>query len=142
MLSRRSFLAVLATSLASPAFAETPHTPAPGSAERKAIADAMRKAIRNAFGEPEAEFVFIFRTLRVQGDWAWAVAEPQRVGGEAGQFEGVSFLLRKSSGGWRVAESLPDEVASADEPDKAMRAWLKAIAAKYPALPKGVLPAR
>ena len=141
MISRRSFLAILAA-LTSHAFAETPHPPAVGSAERKLIADAMRKTIRKAFGEPEADFVFIFRTLRVQGDWAWAEAEPQRVGGEAGQFEGVTFLLRKSSGGWRVAESLPDDVASADEPDKALRGWLKSIAAKYPALPKGVLPAR
>jgi hypothetical protein len=41
-----------------------------------------------------------------------------------------------------VAENLPDEVAAADEPDKAMRAWLKSIAAKYPGLPKGVLPSR
>ena len=142
MISRRSFLATLPALLATPAFAEAPHNPAPGSPERKAIADAMRKVLRKAFGEPDAEFIFVFRTLRVQGEWAWAEADPQRGGGDEGRFEGVTFLLRKSSAGWRVAESLPDDVAAADEPVKAMRAWLKSIEAKYPKLPKGVLPAR
>ena len=142
MISRRSFLAILAAFPVNRAFAETPHTPAPGSAERKAIADAMRKTVRKAFGDPGADFVFIFRILRVQGEWAWAEAEPQRAGAAAGQFEGVSFLLRKSSGAWRVAESLPDEVIAAAEPDQALRAWLKSIAAKYPGLPKGMLPSR
>jgi hypothetical protein len=141
MISRRVFLALLAVFPTARAFAESPHTPAPGSAERKAIADAMRKVVRKTFGEPDAEFVFVFHTLRVQGGWAWAEAEPQRAGDEAGRFEGVTFLLRKSGGGWRVAESLPDDVASAEEPGKAMRAWLNSIAAKYPALPKGLLPA-
>lgn len=142
MISRCIFLAILAVFLAGSAFAEAPHTPSPGSPERKAIADAMRTGIRKAFAEPDADFVFIFRTLRAQGDWAWTEAEPRRTGDVAGRFEGGSFLLRKSSGSWRVVESLPDEVASADEPDKAMRAWLKSIAAKYPALPKGVLTSR
>jgi hypothetical protein len=131
---------VLAISCAPRVFAEAPHTPAPGSAERKAIADAMRAAVRKAFGEPEAEFVFVFHTLRVLGDWAWAEAEPQRTGTDAGKFEGVSFLLRRISGAWKVVETLPDDVASADEPDKAMRNWLKSVSAKYPKLPKGVLP--
>lgn len=141
MISRRTFLAIVPVFLAGYAFAEDPHTPAPGSAERKAIADALRKTVRKAFSEPDADFVFTFRTLRVQGDWAWAGAMPQRTGDTAGRFEDVNFLLRKTSGVWRTVESLPDDIASADDPDKAMRAWLKSITKKYPGLPKGILPA-
>jgi hypothetical protein len=143
MISRRTFLAVLAALIASHAFAELPHTPAAGSVERKGIADAMRKAVRKSFGEPETDIVFVFRELRVLGEWAWVEADPMRAGGNVGQFEGVCFLLRKPSAGpWRVAESLPDEIAAADEPRMAMRGWLRSLAAKYPTLPKGVLPAR
>lgn len=142
MLSRRSFLAALVASLPTCLPAQTPHTPLPGSVERKAIADAMRKVVRTAFGEADADFIFVFRTLRVEDGWAWAEAEPQRTGGASGQFDSVSFLLRNSSGTWKVVASLPDEVVSASDPDAARRAWLKkSLPAKHRGLPKGLVPA-
>ena len=52
--------------------------PAPGSAQRRAILDALRPAIQRRLG-PDVEFVV--RDMRVANGWAFVMADPQRHGG-------------------------------------------------------------
>ena len=52
--------------------------PAPGSAQRRAILDALRPAIERRLG-PDVEFVV--RDMRVANGWAFVTADPQRRGG-------------------------------------------------------------
>ena len=52
--------------------------PAPGSAQRRAILDAIRPAVERQIG-PDVEFVV--REIRVIGGWAFVAADPQRRGG-------------------------------------------------------------
>ena len=53
---------------------------APGSAQRRAILDALRPSIEAQIG-PDVEFVV--REIRVVRGWAFVLAEPQRTGGGA-----------------------------------------------------------
>lgn len=59
-----------------PAFAF--EEPAPGSMERKAILDSIRPAIEASL---RGKVEFVVTALRREGDWAFAVLEPQRPGG-------------------------------------------------------------
>jgi hypothetical protein len=52
--------------------------PAAGSAQRRAILDALRPAVERRLG-PNVEFVV--RDIRVADGWALVVADPQRRGG-------------------------------------------------------------
>ena len=87
--------------------------PAAGSAQRRAILDALRPAIERRLG-PDVEFVV--RDMRVNSGWALVVAEPQRRGGQAidgrryfANFEDmdgltVSALLRYERGRWAMLD--------------------------------------
>ena len=101
-------LATAAAAGPSPAFA-----PSPGSAQRRAILDALRPAIEAQIG-PDVEFVV--RQIRVVGGWALVIADPQRRGGGAidghhyfADFDNmgglmVTALLRQRSGRWTLVE--------------------------------------
>ena len=107
-------LLVLACLLVGLPAAMAAYTPARGSAERKAILNALRVPVqRNVHQSVE----FRILRLRVQSGWAFVEAEPQRPGGgkinyrgtrywpavQAGAFGGlVHGLLRKQGGRWRV----------------------------------------
>jgi hypothetical protein len=75
-------------------------TPAPGSAERRAILDALRAELRRWH---EVEVAFVVDRLRVARDWAWVETRPQSPDGQS-QYEDVSALLRREQGRWRVLE--------------------------------------
>ena len=83
----RLLLAILATlaatTAAAPAAAQTgavnaSAAPAPGSAQRHAILDALRPAVERRLG-PGVEFVVT--QMRVRSGWAFVMADPQRRGG-------------------------------------------------------------
>ena len=83
----RTILAILAAfaaaTIAAPAAAQTGPVnasapPATGSAQRRAILDALRPAIERRLG-PDVEFVVT--QIRVGNGWAFVMAEPQRRGG-------------------------------------------------------------
>ena len=91
-------------------------TPAPGSAERKAITDALRAPVER---ELKQKVVFKIDHLKTQGGWAFLRGVPQRPDGgavnygstryrqrvEDGVFDdGVVALLRKRSGRWQVVK--------------------------------------
>jgi hypothetical protein len=87
--------------------------PAPGSAQRRAILDALRPSIEAQIG-PDVEFVV--REIRVVGGWAFVAADPQRRGG--GKIDGhhyfphfddmgglsVTALLRYQNRRWNLVE--------------------------------------
>jgi hypothetical protein len=113
---------------AGPSYAEqAPYTPLAGSAERKAIFNAMR-----AQGDIH-DRVFVLRYLKVQNGWAWLVGDPQSPGGK-NHFESESALLRNDGTGWKV---LDQPCTEADCDDKKEMARIKAASPKAPA---GIFP--
>jgi hypothetical protein len=88
--------------------------PPPGSNNRKAILQGLRPVIEQRLG-PKVEFQVTL--IRVQGDWAFVVADPQRPGGNPidgrkifgdhfGNMDGlrVDAILRKRSSHWVVVD--------------------------------------
>jgi hypothetical protein len=98
-----------------PAAAQTIHTPARGSAERRAILDALRPSMEAKF---RSRIEFVPSVLCVQGTWALVFADGQRPGGgelpwrnamdpewhETGGHE-ISAVLRFRNGRWNLVES-------------------------------------
>jgi len=88
--------------------------PPPGSALRKSVLDGLRPAIERRLG-PNVEFKVTL--VRVQGQWAFVVADPQHKGGKPidgqrifgedfGNMDGlrVDAVLRKQRGRWTVVD--------------------------------------
>ena len=75
------------------------YEPKTGSAERKALVDAIRvyDVARNSDFEGE---IFKIHGLRVQGNWAFVSVERTNLP-EAGEGTGMAFL-QKSGAGWKV----------------------------------------
>jgi hypothetical protein len=111
-----------------PAHAQAaPYTPPVGSAERKAILDAMR-----ALGDIH-DRVFLLRYLKVQNGWAWMRGDPQSPDGK-NHYESESALFRKEGAAWKV---LDQPCAEADCDDKKEMARIRAA---YPKAPAGIFP--
>lgn len=104
----------LFVSLAAVAGQERAQTPGPGSAERKAILDALRVPVEKRL---KRKVVFKVDALKVLGGWAFVRGVPQQPGGKAmdyggtpyaqqvrdGAFDdGFSALLRQRAGKWSV----------------------------------------
>ncbi len=107
---------VIIIAAAGAASAQEARTPAPGSAERKAVADALRAPVEK---ELKQKVVFKIDHLKVSGDWAFLRGVPQRPGGgrvdysttayqqriEDGVFDDwICALLRKREGKWQVVK--------------------------------------
>ena len=88
--------------------------PPPGSTLRKSVLDGLRPAVEKRLG-PNVEFKVTL--VRVQGDWAFVVADPQRKGGKPidgkrtfgedfDNMDGlrVDAVLRKQRGRWIVVD--------------------------------------
>ena len=111
--------AVLLCSLlivAGSAFAQTAHTPPAGSAERKAIMDALRAPAERDVGR---KVIFRVQHLRVAGDWAFARVVPLQPDGREIDYSRTKYaeaeaegafdaegeaLLRRRGGAWQVIE--------------------------------------
>ena len=86
---------------------------AAGSAQRRAILDALRPTIQQRLGP---NIVFVVRDIRVSGGWAFVKAEPQRRGGRPidgsayfpnfDDMDGltVTALLRFQRGRWSLVD--------------------------------------
>ncbi len=98
------------------AFAQSPHTPAPGSDERKAIMDALRVPARKDIGR---DVIFKVDHLRVAGKWAFARVSPINPDSSEINFKKTKYreqveeglfdpqgeaLLRLEGGEWNVLE--------------------------------------
>jgi len=120
------FLAVIALLVATTtaAIAGELHEPAKGSAERKAILDAIRPAIE---AQMRTAVEFQINVMLSDGDWAFVGANPQRPGGgeidpETTAFAGKSdmmdglttyALVRFANGRWNHVDDIvgPTDVA-------------------------------
>ena len=101
-----------------------PYTPEKGSAERKAILDAVRK-YRKAPDE-----VYTPTAFKVLKGWAYvAAADPNDPGVDSEAFE---FVLRKSGNVWKVIDEISHIEGSNPEKEK-MR-----IRRKFPELPAAI----
>ena len=114
---RRLLLPALVILLAAgAAFAQEARTPASGSAERRAIADALRAPVEK---ELRQKVIFKIDHLKASGDWAFLRGVPRRPGGgkvdygatpyrqriEDGVFDDwICALLRKRAGKWQVVK--------------------------------------
>jgi hypothetical protein len=94
----------------------SPYTPAPGTPERRGIADALRAPVER---ELRQKVVFKIDALKVKDGWAFLRGVPQRPGGgkveysstayqeqiENGAFDDwICALLRRQGGKWRVVK--------------------------------------
>ncbi|MCI0490013.1 MAG: hypothetical protein L0229_25760 [Blastocatellia bacterium] len=90
------------------------YTPKPGTAERKAIMDALRAPVEK---ELKKRVVFKANHLKVQDGWAFLGGVPQQPGGKAMDYRGTPYqeairsgafddnifaLLRIEGGKWKV----------------------------------------
>lgn len=105
-------LVVLATAIA--AAAQNVYTPEKGSAERKAILDALRVPVEKQLKQ---DIVFATDNFNVSGRWAFVSGAPQRPDGGRPNYAGTKYqraldedmfdnnifaLLKKAGGRWNV----------------------------------------
>jgi hypothetical protein len=98
------------------AVAQSAYTPAKGSAERKAITDALRVPIEKKLKQ---NVVFKIDHLKIQDDWAFMLGAPRKTNGgqldysqseyaearRQGMFDdNIMALLQKVKGQWRVVQ--------------------------------------
>ncbi len=125
------------------ALAQSAHTPAVGSEERKALMDAIRVPAEKELKQP---VIFNVDRLRVAGDWAYARVSPTRPNGseldfsrtkfqkliDLGAFDpqGEALLFQDADGEWSVVEWV---FGSTDVPSAG---W----SSKHDGIPKSLLP--
>ena len=85
--------------------AASAYSPKRGSAERKQIADAMRRDVGQFSGR---YVVFNFDHIKISGNWCYAVTRPESPDGKT-KYEPISALLRRTNGRWSVAGRLVAE---------------------------------
>jgi hypothetical protein len=122
----RAILILLSLVGCTKSFAE-PYTPAVGSPERVAIANAVRASVAQLGGQFEEDArrgaKFVIAVLKIQGHYAFFEGGGQEVNGEMtyGPVDIVAFLS-KGNLGWRVLNLQ----ARGDVPDDAEVAQLRA----------------
>ena len=108
------FLLIAVTLIAAAANAQSVYTPERGSAERKAILDALRVPVEKDLRQ---KVIFVTDTFNVQGSWAFVSGTPQNSNGETPNYSGTKYgdavdsgafdnnffaLLKKTAGKWKV----------------------------------------
>ncbi len=112
MLKKTLCLVILATASATLGASQTVYTPDKGSAERKAILDALRVPVER---DLKQKIVFVTDNFKVQGNWAFVSGEPTTTNGGRPILRGTAWedsedlfdhnffgLLKKSGGKWKV----------------------------------------
>ena len=101
------------------------YTPSPGSTERQALMDAIRRKVGKVSGK---YVVFVVQHLKVSRGWAWTIVKPQSPGGKT-SYDEIAALLHKHGGQWTVVHILDGDELTTD-PD--------ALRHKYPYAPPGI----
>jgi hypothetical protein len=128
------FVAVLCLPLA--AQAQTgksgPHVPANGSAERKAIMDALR-------GDQDVTFKVHY--IKVHGDWCWVDTTPLDKQGHP-TAEGGPNLLHRENGKWKVKDlsTVPEDPKDPLGPEDASPGYVKNVMKTFPGVPRDIFP--
>ena len=115
--------------------------PGAGSPARKAILDGLREdqVVRRLGAEWKAKVVFSHVVIRQANSWAWVVASPQTENGKQ-IIEPLTSVMHETKGRWQVVEYISDEVASADQPEAAYRAWRSQFLNRHPDCPPKIFP--
>ena len=112
-----------------------PYTPPAGSAERKAILDAVRSEVKSWSG---LDVVFVVWYLKVYNGWAWIATLPQSRDGLS-HYEDVSGLLQRTKGEWKLVETRPgtcdDEPECLDDKN-----YFKKLRSRFPSAPPNIFP--
>jgi hypothetical protein len=127
------FCAVANLPAAADSDAET-YTPQPGSAERKAILDALREWVKE---QHHMEVIFVVRHLKVKNGYAWVHTLPQSKD-RANMYEDISALMKRDQGMWRVAEIPCVEEENPDcigDPG-----YFDGLKQRFPEMPEDILP--
>ena len=129
-----AFALVFACGTPFPSEAQQVHEPQPGSAERRALMDAIRPLVVAQVGPPVE---FVVREIRVVEQYAFVAVEPQRPGGrpidfthlDDGMMDGLhtEAVLINRSGRWLV---VTHSIGSTD-------VWYVALCGDYP---RGLIP--
>lgn len=106
-----AFIAVMIV-FSGAALSQSVYTPTQGSAERKAILNALRVPVEK---DLKQKVTFVTDNFRVQGNWAFVSGRPRKPSGDRIELKGTQFeghddmyddnffgLLRKTGGKWRV----------------------------------------
>ncbi len=95
--------------------------------------DALQAELRRTLG---VDAVLQIEHFQAKGDWAWVHVLPQSPDGTQ-HYEGISALMRKADGQWRV-----EEIACAEEGDPnclGNRGFTSGLKGRYPDLPPEIL---
>ncbi len=137
----RSFIfasGLLTAAAVLPVFGDEVHEPGKGSAERKAILDALR-----AVQFPKQEVVYVVNYLRVHNDWAWVDVSPQDRKGTP-VAEGGTALLHCKKGTWGYVDisKVPEDPKDPEGPMDASPGWVKNLIKVHPEVPADIFPKR
>lgn len=114
MLKKSVFFFFFILSLIAAASAQSVYTPERGSAERKAIFDALRVPVEKELKQP---IQFAVNDFNVSGNWAFIGGEPQNAAGGRPDYSGTEYaeaieadafdnnifaLLKKTGKKWKV----------------------------------------
>lgn len=89
---------VLVTLLRShPAFAQAYHNPTPGSAERKAILNAIRTPVEKFLGQP---VIFVVTFIRSESGWAMMEGIPEQPSGAQINWDKTKWAAAWDHGAW------------------------------------------
>jgi len=117
---------------------DTLREPPRGSAERKAIMDALRAG--RSLTEAK-NVIFEVNYLKAHNGWAWADVTPRDHGGTPIE-KRYSALLHFDDGMWKAVEArkLPIETAKAKGENGVNRAFVKSVLEVLPAVPVDIFP--
>lgn len=90
---------------------ERARTPASGNAERIAILDALRAAVKDLH---DLDVKFVVIDLKVHRDWAFVHTLPQSADG-TNKYEDVSALMKRQNGIWRVVDMSAENVETLEK---------------------------
>lgn len=114
------------------------HTPAQGSAERKAIVDVLREDYQKRAGEP---VIFKVNYLMVNHGWAWADVTPLDDQGRA-VAEGWPSLLHKRKGSWKIMDLsvVPTDPDDPLEVEANSPKFFRKVEKAFPGVPWDIFP--
>jgi hypothetical protein len=121
------------------------HTPAEGSAERRALMDALREHYKGRQEFPgqthRGHITFRVYYLKVHSGWAWSYAEPRSSNPNDGFAENSGFLLHLMDGRWKVMK-LPSMDDNGDGDRDPSARDVERMKKMYPSLPTDIIPGK
>ena len=138
-LAAASLLLALSSALAqSAAKSDLAHAPAAGTAERKAIVDALREDQKQAFQGQKV--VYKVHYLKVHKGWAWIDVTPMNEKGEALAEGGPNLLHLDESGQWKVVDlsKVPEDPKDPLGVEDASPGFIRNLRKIYPDVPTDI----